>query len=220
MSILGKLSPSSIRRWSPSKGSDFESKSLGQYVSLINEEEFEENNKVKDFLHFEPLFVYSEFEVIKNLEKNRLISNYEITNETNIKCTIYVKKDLLPMVPLNRYGKIKTSLFYKILTLLWSKNGAKCRNKSLDHTDIIQFGEGYFAWSIDCWKTWTTIKADYLMQSKRFLIYEALLSNAESLVPPDEKIEFVSCFINDNYMLKDDNCYAFQRVDKRIKLGH
>ena len=187
-----------------------------QYNELLEDELREEEKE--EMIHFEPMFSYVDDErlLIKNLEENRLITKFKIVNQVNMKFIVYVKKDSLPM------RLEKSSLKRNILEKM--KKPFRSHNNINKEIKLMKLnGEASLVWSIDLWRTWNTLKAVYIQETNRFLVYEALLKNLDKLLQVGQTIAFASCYIDYNNMFKDTNnekCYSFQRVEKNITLGH
>lgn len=176
------------------------------------------DDPVETLMHFKPLFKNQELRP-NELEPNECVSSFKILNNGSIKCIIYVKKTAPSST-----GKRRSSIFSEIPNLFRKEkkienDSEKCDPGAFQKLD----GHVDLVWSVDSWKSWNSTRASYMEQTNDFFIYEALLSKASDLLPLNETIEFLSCYINESGLYKDTNqgkLYAFQRVDKRIILGH
>jgi hypothetical protein len=169
---------------------------LFEYNQLLCDESKEES-----MIHFKHAFSYidNEKQIIENLEKNRLISNFKILKNVNMRWTFYVKKDSLPMIM-----EENTSMTRKILKKF--KTQFQTSKKIQEESDLMKLnGEVSLAWSTDAWKTWYSIKAVYSHETNRFLVYEKTLNNVDKLFHIGQALEFVSCYIDCKFISKSTN---------------
>ena len=167
-------------------------------------------------INFQPeMFEYN----LSTLRDNNCLSKFMVFNDGSIKCKIYVKKSDSALPSLLNSDAKKASMKNSFLSKLFIPKTITEEQEKHQLNAI----EVSLAWSIDSWKTWKAIKARYIEQTYQFLIYEAVLFNANNIVQFGKTIEFVSCYINDDHMHRDTNnkkSYTFERIEEKIIVFH